>query len=239
MTQNRSKDGTLGMRRDDFLQRIRESLSPKGTDTFPLPPDAAPMIDDNLVRLCRSDDDLITRFAQSAEAVGMRVMRCDSQSLAATIDRCLVELEPNCAVASIQSESLRKGILNLGKVPRATEIVDSSTMECFDEKFSFDVGITDVDAVIADSGSLVYSSGPNRSRGTFLVPPVHLAIVRASQILPDLIDYWSDEDRGNELRSCASTVLITGPSKTADIEGVLVSGMHGPGEVRILLVTDA
>jgi len=228
----------LGMTRNEFLARIRDSLSTKDADPPPLSSDSAPAIDDHLVRLCSNDEDLITRFTQSAEAVGMNVMRCDSQSLTTTIDQSLVELKVKRAVASIEDESLREAILDSSKTPRATEVVDSSNIERFDEQFNFDVGITDVDAAIADSGSLVYSSGPNRSRGTFLVPPVHLAIVRASQIVPDLIDYWGDEKRSDELRRSAATVLITGPSKTADIEGVLVSGMHGPGEVRILILTD-
>lgn len=240
LLQRHLRSPSLGMSRDEFVQGIRKSLDVKNNaDTSSTPSEAAPAVDDDLVRLCFAENDLVLRFTQSAEMVGMHVMQCDSQSLTSRIDQSLLELKVKRAVAGIQDESLRKGILNSGKAPRASEIVDSSTMERFDEHFNFDVGITDVDAAIADSGSLVYSSGPNRSRGAFLVPPVHLAIVRASRIIPDLIDYWGDENRGIELRSSASTVLITGPSKTADIEGILVSGMHGPGEVRIFLVTDA
>ena len=66
-----------------------------------------------------------------------------------------------------------------------------------------------------------------------LVPMFHVAIVEASQILPDMVDLFErlgrDGDRSN-------FVLISGPSKTADIEMTMVTGVHGPGIVHILLL---
>jgi L-lactate dehydrogenase complex protein LldG len=108
----------------------------------------------------------------------------------------------------------------------------------FEALYNTDVGITDVQAAIAETGSLVCTAGPGSARGLSLVPPIHIAIVRRSQVVPDLIDYWTPSLNA-QLPPSSSVALITGPSKTADIEGVLITGVHGPREVHILLIEDA
>ena len=96
--------------------------------------------------------------------------------------------------------------------------------------------ITDVHGAIAESGTIVCASDAGHSRGLSLVPPVHIALVRQSDILPDLIDFlrkWKGTP-GSGMPS--SLTLITGPSKTADIEGELIVGVHGPGQVHIVVM---
>ena len=66
------------------------------------------------------------------------------------------------------------------------------------------------------------------------MPPVHIAIVRAAQIVPDMLDLWPPGVPAPSMP--ASLVLVTGPSKTADIEGILITGVHGPREVRVIVV---
>ena len=99
-------------------------------------------------------------------------------------------------------------------------------------------GVTDVHAALAETGTLICSTDGSHSRGASLIPPVHIAIVRERDIVPDMLDYWARLGGvpGGELPSSQS--FITGPSKTADIEGVLVTGVHGPGEVHIVLVSE-
>ena len=65
-----------------------------------------------------------------------------------------------------------------------------------------------------------------------LLPPVHIAVADVDQLLPDLFDLFGRLSR-QELPACVS--LITGPSKTGDIELKLVTGVHGPGEVHVVL----
>ena len=104
-------------------------------------------------------------------------------------------------------------------------------------QYEADVGITDVHAALAETGTLVCQAGPLHGRGHSLVPPVHVAIVRRSDILPDLLDLVARmPENSRELPSAIA--LITGPSKTADIEGILITGVHGPGRVFVLLVED-
>jgi L-lactate utilization protein LutC len=99
--------------------------------------------------------------------------------------------------------------------------------------FAADVGISGVDHLIAETGTVVLFAGPNEPRSLSLLPPVHIAVAERSQLVPDLFDLF--ETMPAEIPSCLS--LITGPSKTGDIELRLVTGVHGPGEIHVVLVT--
>jgi L-lactate dehydrogenase complex protein LldG len=99
--------------------------------------------------------------------------------------------------------------------------------------FAADVGVTGVEAVIAETGTLVLATRPDQPRAASLLPPVHVAVAHRGQIVADLFDLFGSA----EVPACLS--LITGPSKTGDIELQLVTGVHGPGEVHLVLVDSA
>ena len=103
-----------------------------------------------------------------------------------------------------------------------------------------DVGVTAVDWALADTGTLVLLSGPGRSRSASLLPPVHVALVPVSRILPNLAALLEHlpADPAQALKQESSLTLITGTSKTADIELTLVRGVHGPGRVHVILVVN-
>jgi L-lactate dehydrogenase complex protein LldG len=97
-----------------------------------------------------------------------------------------------------------------------------------------DLGITSADYALADTGTLVMLSSPQEARMISLLPPAHLAIVRADCILGSLDELFTVLP--NPARLTSSMVLITGPSRTADIEQILVRGVHGPGEITVVVV---
>jgi L-lactate dehydrogenase complex protein LldG len=100
------------------------------------------------------------------------------------------------------------------------------------------VGLSGVDAALATTGSLLVTSGSGKYRTASLLPPVHIAVLTADQILPDL-ESWVAQQRAEGLdhfRRASNVVLISGPSRTADIAMELILGMHGPGEVHIVLI---
>ncbi|MEZ4659208.1 MAG: lactate utilization protein [Caldilineaceae bacterium] len=102
------------------------------------------------------------------------------------------------------------------------------------------VGISGVDAALAATGSLVLASGGGQYRTASLLPPVHIALVQESQILPDF-ESWIAAQRAQKLarfRQSSNIVVISGPSRTADIAMQLILGMHGPGELHILLLAN-
>ncbi len=96
------------------------------------------------------------------------------------------------------------------------------------------VGISGADAALAETGTVVVSSGPGRSRLTSLMPPVHIALVPASCLTSDLFTWMAE----HEPSLPASITLISGPSKTADIEQTMAIGVHGPGRFIALLYQD-
>jgi L-lactate dehydrogenase complex protein LldG len=112
----------------------------------------------------------------------------------------------------------------------------SGSAERRDDFFAAEAGISGVDYLVAETGSLVLLSRPEQPRSLSLLPPLHIAVAHHDQILPDLFDLfepglWAEP---GGLPACLS--LITGPSKTGDIELRLVTGVHGPGEVHVVLI---
>jgi L-lactate dehydrogenase complex protein LldG len=96
------------------------------------------------------------------------------------------------------------------------------------------VGVTGASAGIAETGTVAVVSGPGQSRLASLLPPIHVAVLPLSRLHETIAEFFSS-------RSCISEdgsnlVLITGPSRTADIEMTLTRGVHGPGEVHVILV---
>jgi L-lactate utilization protein LutC len=105
--------------------------------------------------------------------------------------------------------------------------------ECRAAFFEADVGITGVDRVVAETATLVLATRPDQPRSASLLPPVHIAVAHRDQVTADLFDLF--EGAAHEMPACLS--LLTGPSKTGDIELKLVTGVHGPGELHLVLVT--
>ena len=93
-------------------------------------------------------------------------------------------------------------------------------------------GLTGALSAIADTGTLVIPSGQGRPLGASLLAEFHIAIIRASQIVPSL----EEALRNNEVRNASALALVTGPSRTADIEMTLTIGVHGPKELHVFIV---
>jgi L-lactate utilization protein LutC len=94
------------------------------------------------------------------------------------------------------------------------------------------VGVTKAVCGLADTGSILIADGEGDPLQTSLLPAIHIAVLCASDILPSL----SDAMRLPLVSQSRASVVITGPSRTADIEMSLTIGMHGPGEVHVFLV---
>jgi L-lactate dehydrogenase complex protein LldG len=97
-----------------------------------------------------------------------------------------------------------------------------------------DIGLSTAEWAIADTGSLVLTSGPGKGRTVTLLPPTYVAVLPAERVLrtvPEAIEKYAGE---GELP--ANVVFHTGPSRSGDIEMEIFVGMHGPGDVHVVLV---
>ena len=102
-----------------------------------------------------------------------------------------------------------------------------------DQAYDFDAGVTEVDYAVAETGTIAIRHRPEHGRLISLVPFVHVAVVEPKKLLPDLIDLFEVLAREG---SGSGVTMISGPSKTADIEMNTVTGVHGPNVVKAFLL---
>lgn len=96
------------------------------------------------------------------------------------------------------------------------------------------VGITSAYCLLAATGTIVLRATPEEPRLPSLLPPVHIAVVPEERLLTNLDEMLSLTPR--PVDGSSAMVLITGPSRTGDIEQFLVRGVHGPGEIHVIIV---
>jgi L-lactate dehydrogenase complex protein LldG len=212
--------------REQILGDIRRAL--KRAEGQPPLFEAAPLPAPTL-RIPPSERNLCTDlFVQKFENLGGKSFRVrDTSAVVPAIAHLLTQ---KSAVAS-NSPFLRKcGVTGLPQVHAGFTQRDELKEACA----GADIGITSLDYALAATGSFVMLASPNEARLVSLLPPAHIAIFPRSLILANLDELLSILPRPADQTS--SMVLITGPSRTADIEQILVRGVHGPGEIYAVIV---
>lgn len=171
------------------------------------------------------------RFARRLEMVGGAVVRvADEAAAAAEVARILDGIGARRVARS--DAPLAARVLD-GAAGAGREVVESPPLE---QLFECDAGVTSAAWAIADSGTLVIESARERNRLASLVPPVHIAVLPVGRLRATLGDVLREVHApGTELSSRAIT-LITGPSRTADIEQTLIMGVHGPQQIHVILI---
>lgn len=207
--------------RAEFLDRVRRAIGQRTGE-----PD--PGTGRELVRLCEPTEDLAARFVERAKAAGIFVTPTTNANLEATITAAIQAWAPSACVIGGHSE---RSLAELQKIVPPPHHASVATDDLFTPGL---VGVSDALAAVAETGSLVVIASATMPRALCLVPDRHLVVLRASLIVPDLLDLF-----GSLREPPAALTLISGPSKTADIEGILITGVHGPREVRVILRTDA
>ena len=219
---------------NDVMQRVRRALgrSAIATTAMTAPPEP-PALPDSVVRLVGSDVDLPELFAQRAAELKMIVTPVTAASAAGELVK-FISAHPIKKVALSVSPLLERLKLREALLASPARLTVKTWDELtLDELYDYDCAVTDVDYAVAECASLVIKPKRAHGRGLSLVPLYHIAVVEEKQILPDLVDLFRelalDPDRSN-------VILISGPSKTADIEMNVVTGVHGPNVVNAFLL---
>lgn len=107
-----------------------------------------------------------------------------------------------------------------------------------DDLESCDVGITGCDALIAQTGSVLITSRSAGGRALSVLPPHHVVLAERTRLLPDLAAGYALLRREYQDAYPSLISFITGPSRTGDIERILVLGAHGPKRLTVILIED-
>jgi L-lactate dehydrogenase complex protein LldG len=217
----RGGEGKL-MSRDNILHKVRTALGRSAGQ--PVPVLAPPRL-----RVPEADlETRIRRFAEALETQAGKFHRAASPEDARAYAAAL--LAGKTAVASNAALLRECGITALDGV--RSGVTDERELRELCARV--DVGITGADYALADTGTLVMFASSEEARMISLLPPAHLAVVRKDRILTGLEELFTLEPLPGQRSS--SMVLITGPSRTADIEQILIRGVHGPGELHVVAV---
>lgn len=223
--------------REEILHRVRKGLS---TVKEPAPMRVSDSNISNNAReiksiLNKNNEALIDKFSTEIQNVNTTVVRAQNE------DKLV-----NNILELIQDKQLNT--FTIWDTPYLKELGIKDTLKekglkvvTVKNKTSLataDIGITEADYAIADTGTLVLLTDSKRPRGVSLVPPIHLAVVKPENIVNNINDLFiilKDRiDTSQEMKSCMT--FITGPSRTADIELNLTLGVHGPKELYVLLL---
>lgn len=110
--------------------------------------------------------------------------------------------------------------------------------ECAELPESIEVGITACESLIAQTGSVMVSSKQEGGRQMFVYPPIHVIIASKNQVVENLDNAYLGIREKYKTRLPSQITLITGPSRTADIEKTLVLGAHGPKELHVFILNN-
>jgi L-lactate dehydrogenase complex protein LldG len=111
---------------------------------------------------------------------------------------------------------------------------DRETEQLKETVFNVDAGITATYGAIAEIGALILWSSAEEPRQISLVPPIHVSVLKADNIYNSFVEVMQKENWAGNMPTNA--FLVSGPSKTADIELTLAFGVHGPKELIVLIV---
>lgn len=207
--------------KEKVLKRVRNALISKSNNPFPGVNFEAPLYNVE----SESPD---VKFAEEFTKLGGKFVYCESEDdLHEKFRMFLSRLENeqiHCIEDSI-SDLLRKLEINY------------SSEEGSLEKMT--IGITGCEYLVARLGGIMVSSRQASGRRMFVYPDTHIVVAYASQLVPDIKDALVKIKQRYPAKEFPSAVtLITGPSRTADIEKTLVLGAHGPRNLYLFFVDD-
>jgi L-lactate dehydrogenase complex protein LldG len=229
--------------RDRMLARIRASLdktraaleaeaarAPASVPPFVHPP----------------QEDLAAQFAGELARLEGHAHRCPDEAAALDVIRGILQQHGAASAIAWDLDQIGLAGLNALLADLGVALLDDRVTATGDERPTrlqalepAVVCISGADAGIAESGTLLLLGGAGRGRLASLLAPVHIAVLRSAQLRRGLGEALAAVQalRGPDVFADSSNLtLITGPSRTADIELTLTLGVHGPREIHVVLI---
>ena len=219
--------------RDDVMARVRKALGKVGRDERGLASAEAYLAQHAQGPRPAQAGDLVERFMRRARDMESTVERiADRSEIPAQVARYLGAAQLSLASSE---QTANEGVC-WPELAALDWIGAGLKIEARPAIGSDRLGITGVFCAIAETGTMVILSGAETPTATMLLPETHVAVVRADRIVPGMEDAFAliRRERGELPRAVN---LISGPSRTGDIEQTIVLGAHGPYRVHILVVS--
>jgi L-lactate dehydrogenase complex protein LldG len=166
--------------------------------------------------------ELLDRLTASFDRLQVGWTRTDPDGLAAALDAVV---DPPVVGAPLPFDDLALPDDRVNTTPTPADVEQATT------------GVTAARMAVADYGTIAIESTPTATEAASLFPQLHVAVLRAADVVPDMEAAFAR--LGPALRDRSATVVLaTGPSATADM-GALVRGAHGPARVHVVLVEES
>ena len=207
--------------REKVLKKIRNALIYKTDNPFPNVDVDKPLYKD-------FEETYDITFAQEFTKVGGKFIFCEDENEFVLSLKFLIK-EYNWGNLFCNDAKLIELLNNEG-------VEFSSTEKEFNK---LKVGITLCESLISRLGSVMVSSKQTSGRRLNVFPEIHIVLAYASQLVPDLQDAYDNIKEKYPTAFPSLISVITGPSRTADIEKTLVMGAHGPKDLYVFLIDDS
>lgn len=206
--------------REKVMKKVRDALIEKTEPPFPV-------VDMESIVFSEMKDSMDVTFAEALVNAGGKLVYCENHDEFITNLQSFI-LEKDWPLLWCLDPLLQQ-ILKEGGIP-----FGSSAEEINEAR----IGITRCECLIARHGTVMVSSRTSPGRKLIGWPEIHVVAATASQLVPDIRKGLLEirKKYGEEFPSLIT--LITGPSRTADIEKTLVMGAHGPKELYVFLIDD-
>jgi L-lactate dehydrogenase complex protein LldG len=206
--------------KEKVLKYVREALISKTDQPFP-------KVDYEKPVFSEMEESPDINFAQELTAAGGMFIYCESEEEVINGLRFLMHDRKWDNIFALE--------------PKIIELLNKAQITCLsdhDQMTQAYVGMTGCESLVARLGSVMVSTGQMAGRQIFIYPEIHIVLAQASQLVADLKDALLKLRKKYEQRMPSMVTLITGPSRTADIEKTLVMGAHGPKELYVFLLED-
>jgi len=206
--------------KEKVLKYVREALISKTDQPFPRVEYEKPVFRE-------MEESLDINFAQELTSAGGLFIYCESEEEVIEGIKFLVKDRKWESIFALE--------------PAIINLLTKAQINCVfehDQLSLAQVGMTGCEVLVARLGSIMVSTGQMAGRQLFIFPEIHIVLAYASQLVPDIKDALIRFRKKYDQRMPSMLTLITGPSRTADIEKTLVIGAHGPKELYVFLLED-